>query len=180
MAKGHSSFNKFVSLDASPVTGTSFGASGPPSDLVTEAFLDPSFVSQVRGLEAMLRVRERIRPAAVETDSHGLSSELAVVAGSGKIDKELGKVSESAFRCPPLDAAAGNGGHDAVAASGLGDVGVAPALHRCSMDPEIDEELGTVSESALRCPPQLAMKRFLLRLLLDWVTLGLNLLLRPG
>ena len=122
MAKGHSSFNKFVSLDASPVTGTSFGASGPPSDLVTEAFLDPSFVSQVRGLEAMLRVRERIRPAAVETDSHGLSSELAVAAGSGKIDEELGKVSESAFRCPPLDAAAGNGGHDAVAASGLGDV----------------------------------------------------------
>ena len=45
VAKGHSSFNKFVSLDTSPVTGTSFGASGPPSDLVTEAFLDPSFVS---------------------------------------------------------------------------------------------------------------------------------------
>ena len=98
LAKGHSSFNNFVSLDASPVTGTFLGASGPPSDLVTEAFLDPIFVSQVRGLEAMLRVRERIRPAAVETDSHGLSSELAVAAGSGKIDEVLGKMSESA--CP--------------------------------------------------------------------------------
>ena len=100
--------------------GTSFGASGPPSDLVTEAFLDPSFVSQVRGLEAMLRVRERIGPAAVETDSHGLSSELAVVAG---LDAEAGICGHDAF----LPAAAG---------SGLGDVGVEPALHRCSMDPE--------------------------------------------
>ena len=140
VAKGHSSFNKVVSLDASPVTGTSFGASGPPSDLVTEAFLDPSFVSQVRGLEAMLRVRERIGPAAVETDSHGLSSELAVVAGSGKIDDELGTVSESALRCSLLDAEAGIGGHDAfllaAAGSGLGDVGFEPALHRYSMDPE--------------------------------------------
>ena len=140
MAKGHSSFNKFVSLDASPVTGTSFGVSGPLSDLVTEAFLDPSFVSQVRGLEAMLRVRERIGPAAVETDSNGLSSELAVVAGSGKIDDELGTVSESALRCPLLDAEAGICGQDtflpAAAGSGLGDVGVEPALHRCSMDPE--------------------------------------------
>ena len=88
----------------------------------------------------MLRVRERIGPAAVETDSHGLSSELAVVAGSGKIDDELGAVSESALKCSLLDAEAGIGGHDAcvpaAAGSGLGDVGFEPALHRCSMDPE--------------------------------------------
>ena len=83
MAKGHSSFNKFVSLDHSPVTGAavnpSLRASANQSDLVTEAFLDPSFVSQVRGLEAMLRVRERIGPAAFETDSHGLSSEFGTL-----------------------------------------------------------------------------------------------------
>ena len=107
-----------MSLDHSPVTGTSvkpsLRASGNQSDLVMEAFLDPSFVSQVRGLEAMLRVRERIGPAAFETDSHGLSSEfgtgghdasLPAVAGSGQCDDEPGTVFE-------------------------------PALHRSSMDPE--------------------------------------------
>ena len=84
VAKGHSSFNKSVSLDHSPVTGAAVNpplcVSGIQSDLVTEAFSDPRFVSQVRGLEAMLRVRERVGRAAFETDSNGLSSELGTVA----------------------------------------------------------------------------------------------------
>ena len=116
VGKGHSSFNKFVSLDHSPVTGAavkpSLRASGNQSHLVTEAFLDPSFVSQVRGLEAMLRVRERIGPAAFETDSHGLSSELGsgghdaslpAVAGSGQCDVELDTVFEPALQRSSLD-----------------------------------------------------------------------------
>ena len=120
VAKGHSSFNKFVSLDHSPVTGTSvkpsLRASGNQSDLVTEAFLDPSFVSQVRGLEAMLRVRERIGPAAFETDSHGLSSEfgtgghdasLLAVAGSGQCDVELDTALEPALQRSSMDPEAG-------------------------------------------------------------------------
>ena len=72
VAKGHSSFNEesFVkfsppsgSLNHSPVTGKSacspLSASFSQSELVKEAFSDPSFLQQVRGLEAMLRVRER-------------------------------------------------------------------------------------------------------------------------
>ena len=67
------------SLNHSPVTGKSVSspsrASFSQSELVKEAFSDPSFLQQVRGLEAMLRVRERAvaHPdagrAAFETDS---------------------------------------------------------------------------------------------------------------
>ena len=95
MAKGHSSFNKFSpqsgSLDHSPVTGTIVSppprASGFQSELVMEAFSDPSFLLQVRGLEAMLRVRERAvaHPvtgrAAVEYDSNDLLSESSGAGG---------------------------------------------------------------------------------------------------
>ena len=72
VAKGHSSFNEesFVqyspqsgSLTHSPVTGklvcSPSSASFSQSELVKEAFSDPGFLQQVRGLEAMLRVRER-------------------------------------------------------------------------------------------------------------------------
>ena len=125
VAKGHSSFNKFVSLDHSPVTGAavnpSLCVSGIQSDLVTEAFSDPSFVSQVRGLEAMLRVRECVGPAAFETDSNCLSSELGtgghdaslrpVAAGSeiltNKCDLELDTVFKSALQRSLLDPEAG-------------------------------------------------------------------------
>ena len=94
VAKGHSSFNEEIfvkfspqsaSLDHSPVIGKSVSspscASFSQSELVKEAFSDPSFLLQVRGLEAMLRVRERAvaHPvtgrAAFETDSNDLLSE---------------------------------------------------------------------------------------------------------
>ena len=94
MARGHSNFNEQVfvkfspqsgSLDHSQVTGTIVSppprASGSQSELVKDAFSDPSFLLQVRGLEATLRVRERAvaHPvtgrAAFETDSNDLLSE---------------------------------------------------------------------------------------------------------
>ena len=100
VAKGHSSFNEEVfvkfspqygSLDHSPVTGTIVSppprASGIQSELVKEAFSDPSFLLQERGLEAMLRVRERVvaHPvtgrAAFETDSNDLLSESSHAGG---------------------------------------------------------------------------------------------------
>ena len=72
VAKGHSSFNEEIfdnfssrsgSLDHAPVPGSSVSSpscgSFPQSELVKQAFSDPSFLKQVRGLEAMLRVRAR-------------------------------------------------------------------------------------------------------------------------
>ena len=131
VANGHSSFNKLSSLDHSPVTGTIVNppprVSGIQSDLVTEAFSDPSFVLQVRGLEAMLRVRERAvaHPvtgrAAFETDSNDLLSEFgdggheaslrSVAAGSGiatnKRDLEMDTGLETAVQRAFLDPEAG-------------------------------------------------------------------------
>ena len=70
MAKGHSSFNEEIfvnfssrsgSLEHAPGTSVSSPSCGSlsQSELVMEAFSDPSFLKQVRRLEAMLRVRER-------------------------------------------------------------------------------------------------------------------------
>ena len=111
--KAERSKKSFFSL----CTGSQTGAKSSifehnSSDLVTEAFLDRSFVSQVRGLEATLRVRERVGPAAFETDSNGLSSEFGtgghdaslrpVAAGSGiltnKCDLELDTVFKPALQ----------------------------------------------------------------------------------
>ena len=161
VAKGHSSFNKFVFLDHSPVTGAvvnpSLRASGNQSDLVREAFLDPSFVSQVRGLEAMLRVRERTGSSAFETDSKGLSSEFgtgghdaslcSAVAGSqilpNQFDVELDTVFEPALQRSSLDPEFGIGDHDASSPAGA----VSGSLtNKC------DVELDTVFETALQRP----------------------------
>ena len=83
MAKGHSSSNEemFVnfsprtgSLEHAPVPGTSVSSpscgSLSQSELVKEAFSDPSFLKQVRGLEAMLRVRARaVAPDGAHSDA---------------------------------------------------------------------------------------------------------------
>ena len=105
VAKGHSSFNEesFVkfspqsgSLNHSPVTGKSVcspsSASFSQSELVKEAFSDPSFLQQVRGLEAMLRVRERAHSEfGVEPVSSGRAVTAHFVAGE---DDPLCTVSE--------------------------------------------------------------------------------------
>ena len=87
-AKGHSSFTEEMFVKFSPRSGSLDHASVPgksvsspscasfsQSEWVKEAFSDPSFLQQVRGLEAMLRVRERAVAhsdagcAALKTDS---------------------------------------------------------------------------------------------------------------
>ena len=72
VAKGHSSFNEEIfhnfssrsgSLDHAPIPGSSVSSpscgSFSQSELANQAFSDPSFLNQVRGLEIMLRVRAR-------------------------------------------------------------------------------------------------------------------------
>ena len=80
MAKSHSSFNEEIfvpctgSLEHAPVPGKSVSSpscgSLSQSELVKEAISDPSFLKQVRGLEAMLRVRARaVAPGGAHSDA---------------------------------------------------------------------------------------------------------------
>ena len=80
MAKGHSSFNEEIfvpptgSLEHALVPGKSVSSplcgSLSQSELVKEALSDPSFLKQVRGLEAMLCVRARaVAPDGAHSDA---------------------------------------------------------------------------------------------------------------
>ena len=95
VAKGHSSFNEEIfdtfssrsgSLDHALVPGSSVSSpscgSFSQSELVKEAFSDPSFLKQVRGLEAMLRVRARSHfESGIQRVSSGCAENAQFVAG---------------------------------------------------------------------------------------------------
>ena len=96
VAKGHSSFNEEIfdnfssqsgSLDHAPVPGSSVSSpscgSCSQSELVKQAFSDPRFLKQVRGLEALLRVRARSRSeSGVQLVSSGRAENAYSAAGA--------------------------------------------------------------------------------------------------